>query len=142
MEDNALSKEHLINHIEDWKKRILDLYSNIGEWVKDDRQYSVKTTRTVRMYEEYMQKFDIEPQNLPAADILKNGKLILSVKPFGLWVTGANGRLDILSEKGSLILSDTSDRFQKPQWRIFSPKNRGKGIVFTKDYLLGLLKQK
>ncbi len=139
MEDNTLSKEHLINCIEDWKKRILNLYTIIGEWIKDDKQYSVKTIRTVRMYEELMQKFDIEPQNLPTADILKDGKLILSVKPFGLWVIGTNGRLDILSDKGSLVLADMSDRFQTPQWKIFSLKNRKKEMPFTKDYLLGLL---
>ncbi len=64
--------------VSDWKERISNLYNAIREWLKDDRQYAVKTTDTLQMYEEQMQKLDIEPENLPVADILKDGKLILT----------------------------------------------------------------
>jgi len=126
--------------IGDWKERISNLYNMIQEWLKDDRQYSVKTTSTSRMYEEQMQKIDAEPENLPIADILKDGKLVLSIKPLGLWIIGTNGCLNILSYKGSLILADMSLPFQTPRWEIFSLKNRKNGMPFTKDYLLEMIR--
>lgn len=122
--------------IGDWKERISNLYNVVKEWLKDHRQYSVKTTSTSRMYEERMQTFDAEPENIPIADILKDGKLVLSIKPFGLWIIGTNGCLNILSYKGPLILADMSEPFQPPRWEIFFLKNRKKGMPFTKDYLL------
>jgi len=140
MKKNKITKEDLVNQIENWRKRLSDLYSIITEWLKDDKRYSVKTTDTVQIYEELMQKYKINPQNFPVADILKNGKLILSIKPFGLWVIGANGRIDIITGKGSQMLTDMSEQFQAPQWTVFSPKNRRKGLPFTKDYLLGIMR--
>ncbi len=109
--------------IGDWKKRISNLHTVIKEWLKDERLYAVKTTSMYRMYEEPMHRFDTEPENLPIADILKDGKQIVIIKPFGLWVIGTNGCLKILSYKGPLILADMSVPFQ-PRWEIFSVKNR------------------
>ena len=140
-EENTLSKEYLVAQIEDWKQRILNLYNMVDQWLKDDKRYSIQTKSTVKIYEELMQKFEIEPQNLPAADILKNGKLILSIKPRGLWVIGGNGFLDIISNEGSLILADMSKLTQTPQWKIFSVKSTRNGTPFTEDYLRRLIQK-
>jgi len=91
------------------------------------------------MYEELMQSFKIQPTEVDTADILKGKKIVLSFKPKGLWMIGANGRIDIISRVGNYILIDTADQFETPNWHIFIATDRQNGRPFNQAELFNLI---
>jgi hypothetical protein len=140
MEDTIqIDKAHIEARIKDWTKRISDLYSLIDSWL-DGSQYSLKTGAPVPMYEEMMSKFGIKQVDINTADIYAGSDLVLSIKPRGLWVIGANGRVDILSKKSNNILVDFADQFKAPKWKLFNGKEKSE-VDFNQDVLLNLLKK-
>lgn len=140
MVENEITKEHIEKRVNDWKTRILDLYKEVDQWLSSS-EYSIKSGNSISMYEELMQKFNVPADTMDTADIYKKDKIILSIKPKGLWIIGANGRIDILTSKGSYTLVDFSDQFKKPVWHIYSSKDIQKknGKVFNKEELLNIL---
>ena len=134
-----IDKSHIQQRVEDWKKRIEDLYAFVENELSQLPGVSIKKDRYVQMYEELMVKFDVEAQSIIILDVYKNGNLALSFKPVGLWVIGANGRIDILTSKGSYILVDRAEHGDNSQWVIYSPKNRRSGETLTSEIILKLM---
>ena len=130
-----IDKEYIENRVKDWKERLAELYKNVEQALSDHREIAYKKDRMTTMNEELMQKFDVHPEQIPLLDIYKNDVLIATFKPIGLWVIGANGRVDILTKKGSYIVVDTSDKGAAPSWKVYTPENRKQGIELDKNFL-------
>jgi hypothetical protein len=133
-----INKEQVENRVRDWKKRVTDLYSDINLWLKDT-EYTFKKGSKITMYEELMSQFGIPASEIDTADVHKGKHFILSIKPKGIWIIGANGRIDILTTKGSYMLVDTADEFSKPQWKLLNG-NKKNGMEFNKQTFIQLLK--
>jgi hypothetical protein len=127
-----IDSKHILERIDDWKIRIENLYSKIESWTIEKQGYHLKTSYDIIMYEEMMKNFELSKQKIKSADLFSNDKLILTLKPFGLWIIGANGRVDIISKKGNFILVDYSSQFQEPDWRIYL-KNKKENLLFDKN---------
>ena len=134
------SREDLIDRIEDWKQRISTLYNKVKEWLPENEGYEICIEKPVSMYEELMEKYHIDPVALDTADILKNEQLVLTIKPYGLWVIGSNGRLDLLNKKGVHFLLDLSENFQNPKWMLIDPSQRTEKVPFSKSELIKIIK--
>ncbi len=139
MIDDTISKEDVEKRIKDWTSRLSDLYSSIKEWLDSVPSYEVRERSDVEMYEELMQKHGIPPKALKSLDVYYGGRIIAAIKPIGLWIIGANGRVDILFKDGAVILIDESDRFQTPRWISHKRPKRNKGVKFDKNYMFDLL---
>lgn len=139
MIESVISKEHIEHRIEDWIDRISRLYESIREWLRPFPSYEIKERNDVRMYEELMQQYSIPERIIPSLDIYQKGQIIATIKPVGLWIIGANGRIDILLNNGAIMLIDVSDRFKDPTWIAHKRPNIAKGETFNKDYFLNLL---
>lgn len=139
MTDKQITREDLVARVADWKSRINSLYETIEKWLSNMDGYTIKKQDTVYMHEELMQKYSIPPENLNVLDILHNDEYIATIKPIGLWIIGANGRLDIISKKGSIILIDEADNFKKPKWTAYLPNNKKDGAPFTINFLSNIL---
>lgn len=137
--DATIDREHVTQRVEDWKKRVSQLYDTVDGWLSDYPEYKIVPGQTITMFEELMHLFDVYPEKIKTADIFKEKELVMTFKPRGLWVVGANGRIDLISNKGSYILIDYSDQFQNPKWHICTSKDRENGKVFTKQELLNIL---
>jgi hypothetical protein len=138
MLNEDISQSDIEKRIEDWNARISDLYSSIKEWLASATSYTTREHSEVTMYEALMQKYQVKPKQLKVLDIYDGDKIIATFKPIGLWVTGANGRIDILSKKGSVLLVDKADRFKSPNWFGYT-KNKIESTAFNKEYLLTML---
>lgn len=132
-----VDKQYVEKRVRDWKKRISDLYSIIKLWLKDS-EYSLKLGPKLTMYEELMSQFNVHSTEINSADIYKDNKIVLTIKPIGLWVIGVNGRVDILSTKGNHMLLDFSEEFETPQWKLFNGDKKN-GVEFTKQSFFQLL---
>jgi len=63
-----------------------------------------------------MRLFKIGKRPQPTLTVLSPEGAKISIKPKGLWVIGANGRVDIYSGKGVFTLVDVADPFKAPKW--------------------------
>jgi len=134
---NKIDKQEIEKRVRDWKQRISDLYSEIKLWLNGS-EYSIKYGPKLTMYEELMAQFKVHSTEIDTADIYKNNRIILTIKPKGLWVIGANGRVDVLSTKGNYMLVDFAEQFETPQWKLFNGDKKN-GVEFTNQTFLQLL---
>lgn len=134
-----MDKDHIVKRIIDWKKRVSNLYKESKSWIKERPDLSMTIGNPTAMYEGLMQSFQIKSTEVDTADILKGKKIMLSFKPKGLWLIGANGRVDIISRVGNYILIDIADQFEAPNWQIFRATNRQKGRPFNQAELFNLI---
>lgn len=133
-----VDKQHVEKRIDDWKKRVSDLYSTIEIWLKSSNYY-IKRGSKLKMYEELMSEFNVRPTEVDTADIYNlDNKIVLTIKPRGLWVLGANGRIDIISNKGNYTLVDFAEQFEPPHWKLFNSDKKN-GVSFTKQLFFQLL---
>ncbi|MDD5214216.1 MAG: hypothetical protein PHQ03_01595 [Methylococcales bacterium] len=134
--ENTLSKTDIEKKVEDWETRIQSLYASVKDWLPSG--YTVKEQSEVTMFEELMQQYDVPPKQLKVLDIYNANRIIATFKPIGLWVIGANGRVDVLSKKGAILLVDKAEKFQTPNWLSYT-KDKSESTPFDKEYFLNIL---
>lgn len=132
-----VDKQHVVKRVDDWKKRVSELYSTIELWLKSSDCY-IKRGSKLKMYEELMSEFNVRATDIETADIYKDNKIVLTLKPKGLWIVGANGRIDLLSTKGNYMLVDFAEQFESPHWKLFNGDKKN-GVEFTKQSFFQLL---
>lgn len=135
---NKAEKLKIEKQIIDWKMRVAALYSNIETWLLNS-EYKLKNGAKLTMYEELMAQFEIPATAIETKNVYKEKAFILTLKPRGLWIIGANGRIDVLTTTGNYILMDFAAQYETPQWKLFNGVNKN-GIAFTKPAFLNLLK--
>ncbi len=126
----AVTKATIQHKIDDWHKRIESLYAKIKDSLANFSGIRFQEDRSTIMHEELMKKFSIQPEKMKILDVFRDGDLIGSFKPIGLWVIGARGRIDLLTQRGALIIVDQSEVGKKSEWRVFTQKNRRQGEDF------------
>ncbi len=139
MNDQNITQEQVEVRIADWLKRVHDLYAIIKAWLQPIEGFRVVEHQDSTMYEELMHRFGIGPQAMPTLDIYEDDDLIARVKPIGLWIIGANGRVDLMSRNGGAQIIDESEPFQEPKWLAHDREHFLDGQLLTRDYLLRIL---
>lgn len=119
-----LTRDQIHRRVEDWIQRIDDLYLQIGRWLPAG--CSAERRRTKRMDEELMREFRMPPRDLPILDILMDGRHVATIEPRGLWIIGANGRLDLVIGQKHYVIVDDAENFDPPHWRIAPLDDRRK----------------
>lgn len=136
-----MDSEYIKKRATDWQNRVHGLIESIKEWSIGNSNIKIKPSRKQMMHEGLMKTFEVPMIEIESADILKDGKTVMVLKPFGLWIMGANGRVDLLSAKGNYVIVDVAEKFQTPKWNLFLKNDKNQGVDFTKtsfDRLLGL----
>lgn len=70
--------------------------------------------------EELLAEYDVSPTDMPKLDI-RVGNVFAKVEPFGLWVIGGNGRVDVKTRRGVFKLVDIALPFTQAHWRVAGP---------------------
>lgn len=117
-----LDPVYVERRVEDWAQRIEALFSVVERWVPPN--WATRRTQKVRMDEPLMRHYQVAPRNLPVLEITKNDGSQLTLKPRGLWIVGANGRVDLIGPKGSFVIVDTAESLTAPSWHIAPASNR------------------
>jgi len=123
---SVIESSHIQKRVDDWKNRVDELYKVVNIWILQKPNYSCKFGQQTAMFEDLMKTFEIPKQSINTLDVLLNQKIILAFKPKGLWIIGANGRIDIISAKGSFMIVDIAEQFQTPQWQIYTADRKNK----------------
>lgn len=134
-----IDTSYIKKRVFDWQTRIHNLIKLIKEWSEDKDSIRITLTRKQKMHEGLMKTFEVPMVELESADIQNNSKTVMVLKPFGLWIMGANGRADLLTAKGNFVLVDEAENFQTPKWRLYLKNDKKQGVDFTKDSFYQLL---
>jgi hypothetical protein len=134
----TFDRSYVVKRVADWVNRINSVYTKAQEW-SEKFDISIDKSRTVLMSEEIMQKFAVPDLDLPILDLSKNDKPLLSFVPFGLWIFGSNGRIDVISKQGTALLVDTARSFDPPDWQFLPNRNKKSFLPWSRDAFLTLL---
>ncbi|CAN5165385.1 hypothetical protein BH23BAC3_BH23BAC3_24360 [soil metagenome] len=135
----TVNKRHIEDRLTDWKKRIADLYNQIDIWLSNESQYSFERSSPITLEKEMIDKFGVGRVQLPTANIYRKNNLVASLKPKGLWVIGANVRVDLISKSKLIMLLDLSEQVQDSNWNIVSSKSSQKKLPLNKSNLINIL---
>ena len=135
MSKTKIDKDYIDKRSDGWIKKVKQLYSQIEKALKNEPGVEYKTDQMMVMREELMEEYGVPPKKVPIFDLFIAKQLKATFKPIGLWVVGAKGRIDILTNKGSYTLVDIGDDDTHPNWKVFAPKNKGKGEPFNSDFI-------
>lgn len=136
-----INKRNIEDRVKDWKERLNTLYVFVEQSLSNNKEVELRKDRLTTMHEELMQKYSVSPEKIPLLDIYKNKNIIATFKPIGLWVIGANVRVDILTESGAYIVVDISEKGEESNWQVYSPKNRKEGRRFDSSFIAELVDQ-
>ncbi|MFZ0507288.1 MAG: hypothetical protein WAM29_04135 [Methylocella sp.] len=125
--------------VRDWIRRLEDLKETMGRWLPSGM--SIFDLPPIRMHEELMRKFNVQAASMPTFEVHEGQRKVMRVQPKGLWIIGANGRVDLITATSSLILVDQSEPYSDtPDWRYYAPNNRRKPTQFDQAAFIELLK--
>jgi hypothetical protein len=122
--------------VEDWLERLQNLRAQIEAWLKqpDLGQLVIVDRAPETMNEELMQRFDVSPQKMSVYEIKSGTQRVLRVQPKGLWIVGANGRVDLITKKSAPILVDQSEPLSgASNWQIYNSKERKSAVPLNKQ---------
>lgn len=125
--------------IEDWKRRITDLFDTVRGWVADDPALAVDTARTVRRHEEILRRNGLPPYRMPVLVILRDGTPVLTLRPDERWVLHTRGRVMVVGGNRPARLLDSPQVVREPGWRLVDVSNFARGgEPFTREGLYSL----
>jgi hypothetical protein len=136
--EGIFERQRVIEEVDDWSHRVECLYSDVREWLDDNKQLRLEQTRTVTMSEEMMQEFAVKDRELPLLDILRGEQVVASFVPRGLWLIGAWGRIDVITRDRTWILIAIK-HLEKFEWRLVRPDDRERETIFDKVALLEIM---
>lgn len=132
-----ITKEHVLQRIDDWRKRIENLYGAMEAWLSEG--WKAAQIRTVRMDSDMMRHVGVEPRQLPVLDIVSPNGGKVTIEPRALWIIGANGRLDLYAGERHFVITDRADNFAPPEWKIADFNERGQLQPLDRDSFLNAL---
>lgn len=105
-EEGVFDRERVVARVQDWANRIHALYASIASWTSARSDLEISTERHVLMAESMMHEFAVPDRELPILDVIRSSETIISFVPRGLWVIGADGRIDVITRVGTELLVD------------------------------------
>lgn len=129
--DDRVDRRYVERRLDDWCRRLDALYASIGGWLPSD--WSIADGESVSLREELMEKHGIPERRLPSKVLLKDGQAAGRLLPRGLWIIGANGRLDLILPARHSIIVDRAQSFDRPEWTIMPLRDRLKTRPLTAD---------
>ncbi len=137
-EEDALSPEYVGQRLDDWAARVEALYGEIERWLPAG--WTARRGSAVTMHEELMQKSNVPARKLPTLEIVHDAKVQIQIRPYGLWIIGANGRLDLIAQGELFFLLDHAKTFERPSWQITPAKSPRSFKPFDEKQLRNLLR--
>ncbi len=131
------TKELVEERVQDWKDRLYALFQEVRAWAVENG-WRVDDSGTVGMHEELMQRFGVPATKQPTLRLDGDQGYAL-FKPKGLWVIGANGRIDLYTSKGTFIIVDLAERGAVPRWTIFRASQKRDGDLFAPEMIANLV---
>ncbi len=135
--EDRIDRVYVERRVEDWKRRIADLYADIVAWLPSG--WVASDGGTLAMHEELMQRFAMSPQAIPVLRLDQDGVYRGKLEPRNLWIIGNNGRVDLILSNRHYLIVDRSESFEPANWRIADLTDRIHEAPFTRLSLIKAL---
>jgi hypothetical protein len=132
-----LSPEYVRRRIDDWLERLENLFAEIKLWAKNN-DWSAEEGAPAPLLDGLAERAGAGKFQQPTLSVRSPEGAIVWIKPKGLWVIGANGRVDIFSPKGAFTLIDVADAFDAPRW-ILHRVGESEGRSFCPDQVASMV---
>ena len=135
----TIDASHIQRRIANWEERLNELYKKINDWLPEDWQG--QNGIPVNMHEKLMKKFHIEPMQMPTYVLSNESKETVTIEPYGLWLIGANGRVDMKRGDNHYLLVDIAGNFNPSEWYVakIDQRQRRNRVALTKSWLRQVL---
>ena len=87
-----------------------------------------------------MRKMRVPPQDLPTLELIHDEAVSAKLRPYGLWIIGTNGRIDLVKGQERYLLLDHAGTFEPADWRAAPSIARRDSKPFNDAWLKALLK--
>ena len=135
--NDHIDAHHIRRRVEDWDNRLHALYDTIGGWLPAG--WTARAGATVRMHEEMMREFRVEPKQVPTLELVHQTGDVATLEPRALWIIGCNGRVDLKRNNRRFLIVDLADSFERADWQASRADRRGEREPVTRDWLVGVL---
>lgn len=126
--------------IEDWKIRIADLFTMIGDVAAGLDGWTADCSRTSVINERIMQLRGIPAYPLHILELHGPGNASVKFIPDARWVSGTRGRVMILGTRRPARLLDLSEAPGGTDWRLFDPTTwQAGGVALSADAIAALI---
>lgn len=129
--EDEIDRAHVEKRVEDWEKRVADLYVMVGSWLSDG--WSTEKVGAVAFDDRLMQLFGIKARRIPILALKRHGQIQARLEPRELWIIGANGRVDLISTNKHFVIMDHAENFGMPDWQISDLQDRMHEAPLTCD---------
>jgi len=133
----SMDPAHIERRVKDWVNRIDHLYSQLEKWLPTG--WTSDRSSTTHMDEELMRRVGVDPRELPVLRLFHNSELAGRVEPRGLWIIGANGRLDFFRGPNHFLIVDTAENFDPPKWRMAPLADRSRMVPLDRQTFMNAL---
>jgi hypothetical protein len=113
---DELTREHVQRRVDDWVARIEALYDEVESALPAG--WAARRGASALMHEELMKKMGVPPRQLPTLELVRDGSVQVTFRPYGLWIIGTNGRIDVVNGRERYVLLDHARTFEAADWRI------------------------
>ena len=135
--DHTVDRAYVERRLQDWRARLDRLYADIATWLPPD--WSMAEGGRVSIHEDLMLRHDVAPQTLPSKTLKRAGMPAGRIQPRGLWIIGANGRVDIILPAAHYIVVDRAESFETSNWQIAPIMARREERRLTRDVMAQIL---
>lgn len=134
-ESGIFRRDHVVAEVSAWEASVKQLYADVTSWYGDKSNVKFDSSRSVTMSEELMQKYAVSDRELPILDIIFGDQVLASLVPRGLWLIGAWGRIDVITEKETRMLVRLRTEGGTFKWHVVSLENRRVTEPLSKDLM-------
>ena len=132
-----LTREQTLEKIDDWIVRLNKLYNRVEKWTPSN--YKIHRSEISQRIEKPLQHYHILPKKLPTLALFLNKERIVFV-PSSLWILGADGRINLTTNRKQYTLVDLRTSQEEPSnWQIVVDDVRKGTEPFDFEYFLQIL---
>lgn len=131
--EDQIDRAQIERRIDDWGRRIENLSSDVRSWLPSG--WTAVSGNQVTHRDDLKDRFDVPGRLVPVLCLEYRGAAKGRLEPRGLWIVGANGRVDLILPPRHFILIDRAENFEAPQWTITPLRDRFSESPFTIDRL-------
>lgn len=100
----TIDAEHIQCRVNDWKKRVNELFTLITDWRTDGWEVE-QGLPVVVMHEELMRKYDVGATQMLPLELEDRVGHVAKIIPRRLWIIGTNSRIDLKGKRHYYLLS-------------------------------------
>ncbi len=135
--DHTIDRAYVQRRLEDWSHRLLNLYADIENWLPIG--WAGGDGGTIEINEDLMRRFDVPAQEFPIKALFHHGAPAGRIEPRGLWIVGANGRVDLILPSAHYLIVDRAESFEPSDWQVTTLIKRRDQRSFDRAFLMEVL---